>query len=94
MKIRLLLILFSLSFLLSTPSLLRLPRIIPFLDAEVRAASPSILTALREQGLWLVNTDLLSVKKDAEGVCFTFEHRYTGMKDTFHTELLTTCTYD
>ena len=94
MKKRLLAPLIAFSLLLSTPSLLRIPRVLPFLDAEVRAAAPMMLNRLRERGLWLVNTDLKKVIKDAEGICFLWDHRYTAVERSFAPEILTTCTYD
>lgn len=94
MKIRLLITLFSLSLLLSAPSLVRIPIVLPFLDVDVRAAAPAMLQTLREKGLWLVNVDMKSITKDTKGICFTFEHRYTGTSRHYSTELITTCTHD
>ena len=94
MKKRLLAFLIAFSLLLSTPSLLRIPRMLPFFDAEVRAAAPMMLSRLRERGLWLVDTDLKEVIKDAEGICFLWDHRYTTRERSFAPEVLTTCTYD
>ncbi|HLD07578.1 MAG TPA: hypothetical protein VJB60_00765 [Candidatus Peribacterales bacterium] len=91
MNARLLLSLLALSLALSTPSLMRLPQVLPFLEADVRAASPLVLKKLRNDGLWLVNVDMQSVTRDERGLCFHFEHRYTGRGRNDAPELLTAC---
>ena len=90
MRIRLLLSLFALSIILSTPSLVRIPRVLPFLDADVRSAAPKALEELRSQGLWLVNVDILGVEKTNKQICFLWEHRYTS-REKSAPEILTTC---
>src|SRR3989344_6861918 len=74
----LLALLFALSLILSTPSLMRIPRMLPFLHADVREAAPKALTMLRTQGLWLVNIDLQKVERTPDSICFLWEHRYTS----------------
>ena len=92
MNYRLLLSLLSLTLALSMPSLMRLPRIIPFLQPEVRAAAPRMLDELRSQGLWLVNTDLMEIENTADGLCFTWEYRYHGHGGIKDPRIITTCT--
>lgn len=91
MKARLLLSLTALTIALSMPSLLRIPRVLPFLDPEVRAAAPQMLEELRARGLWLVNVDIESVTKEDEKWCIHFVHRYTSRKGTRAPEPITTC---
>jgi hypothetical protein len=79
------------SLLLSIPSMLRIPRFFPFVSADVRAAFPEAQRTLEEQGLWLVNIDLLGVKKDETEICFLWGHRYTSRKGVTQPEEIKTC---
>jgi hypothetical protein len=88
---RLFLSLLALSLLLSTPSLLRLPRVLPFFDPEVRSAAPRALEELRAQGLWLVNVDIRKITQEENKICFQWEHQYTRRGSRSAPELLTTC---
>ncbi len=90
--LRLLLSLSALTIALSLSSLLRIPRILPFIDPAVRAAAPTALNELRVRGLWLVNIDLLSIEQSDEKLCFTFTHRYRGAAGSKLPEIITTCT--
>lgn len=91
MNTRLCLSLTALTLALSMPSLMRLPRMIPFLQSDVRAAAPQMLKELRAQGLWLVNTDLAGIEDTAEGLCFTWEYRYRGHGGIKDLRIITTC---
>ena len=91
MHLRLLFVFFALSILLSIPSMLRIPRFFPFVSADVRAAFPEAQRTLEEQGLWLVNIDLLGVKKDETEICFLWGHRYTSGRGTARPEEIKTC---
>ena len=86
-----LLSLLILSLVLSTPSLMRIPRMLPFLHADVREAAPKALDMLRSEGLWLVNIDLRKIERTAEGICFEWEHHYTSRETKGNPEILSTC---
>lgn len=90
-NLRLLGVLLLLSLLLSTPSIVLIPRYIPFLNAEVRSAAPLALEELRKDGLWLINVEMQSVVRKEEGICFTWEHRYRARGRIEEPEILTTC---
>ncbi len=66
-----------LTTLFSLPSILRIPSVIPFLDADVRAKAPKAIEEIRKEGIWMVNTHLKSVTKDDNGTCFHFDHQYS-----------------
>ena len=91
MNSKLLASLFGISILLSAPSLVRIPLVLPFFHADVRAAAPETVGALREQGLWLVNVDLQNIERKENEVCFHWEHRYTSRTTTSNPHVLTTC---
>jgi len=91
MHSRILLSLLTLSLILSAPSLMRIPRMLPFLHTDVREAAPKALTMLRTQGLWLVNIDLQKVERTPDTICFLWEHRYTSREMRGTPETLTTC---
>jgi hypothetical protein len=84
-------ILLGMSLLLSAPSFLRIPSVLPFLDPEIRAAAPRAMEELRSQGLWLVNVDFLKVEKADEEICFHWLHRYRSRLAIAEPEELTTC---
>ena len=83
-----------LSLLLSIPSLTRIPRMLPVVGSNVRAAAPKALEELRSQGLWLVNTDLMNVKSGRGKICFNWEHRYRSKNIVDDPEHLSTCIYE
>ena len=92
MRNRLLLFcLFALSLLLSTPSLVRLPRFLPFIHADARRAAVVAIEDLRRQGFWLVNVDLVGIARKTGGVCFLWEERYTSRAGTAPPKLSGTC---
>ncbi|MBU2213235.1 hypothetical protein KKC44_02765 [Patescibacteria group bacterium] len=80
-----------LTLLLSAPSLNRIPRMLPFFDAEVRAKAPHGVEELRKQGIWVVNTKLQSIQKQETSTCFTFEHRYRSRGSVADPEEITIC---
>ena len=90
---RLLLSLAALTIVISMPSLLRIPRVLPFLRTEVRAAAPAVLQELRSQGLWLVNADLLGIEESNGILCFTFEYQYRGGGTSSAPRIITPCTF-
>ena len=91
-KMRTCIILLVLSIALSAPSLMRLPRVLPFLHADVRASAPKMLDDLRLRGLWLVNVDLEEVRRGQNAICFYWTHNYTARNRTENSEPITTCT--
>jgi hypothetical protein len=91
MRTKLLPSLLALSLFLSLPSLIRLPRVLPFLHADVRAGAPKALETLRSQGIWLVNIDLVSIQREESQICFTWSHRYSSREGKSPPEILTTC---
>ncbi len=93
MRTKLLLSLLALSIVLSIPSLLRIPRVLPFLDPEVRAAAPQALEMLRSQGFWLVNIDIHDIEAREGQICFLWEHRYSSRKGRAPAAIITTCTH-
>lgn len=88
---RLFLSLLVLALLLSIPSIVRIPRVLPLLRSNVRAAAPEALEELRSKGLWLVNTDLINVEWRDHAICFLWEHRYTSREGKDPAEILPTC---
>jgi len=90
-NLRLLGVLLLLSLLLSIPSIVLIPRYLPFLDAEVRAAAPHALEKLRDRGLWLINVEMQTVERREEAICFIWEHRYRSRSRIEEPEILTTC---
>lgn len=90
-NLRLLGVLFVLSLLLSAPSIVLIPRYLPFLDSEVRAAAPHALEKLRSHGLWLINIEMQSTERRDGEICFTWEHRYRARERIEDPEILTTC---
>jgi hypothetical protein len=88
---KLLVSLFAVSLLLSTPSLLRIPLVLPFLDADVRRTAPQAVDKIREQGLWAINAELHSVEKNSEEICFTWDHQYRKRDGFLKPSIITTC---
>ena len=80
-----------LSLALSIPSLMRLPRVLPFLYSDVRAAAPKMIEDLRSRGLWIVNVDLEEIRRGQNAVCFYWSHNYTARNRTDDSEPITTC---
>jgi hypothetical protein len=83
--------LFTLSILLSIPSILKIPRMVPLASAEVRGAALQAVDMLRSQGIWVVNADLQRIHREEGGICFDWEHRYTARAWTGEPKILTTC---
>ena len=79
------------SILLSVPSFERIPRFLPLLRSEVRAALPEAIHALEARGVWLVNIDLIRIDERVQGTCFRWAHRYTSGRGTDPLEIITTC---
>ena len=79
------------SVLMSIPSLLLLPRTLPFKDPDVRRAAPKALEELRSEGLWLINVEMQHVERKGEQVCFTWKHQYRRRGGFAEPEILTTC---
>ena len=90
-NLQLLLSLFCISFLLSIPSLVLIPRYLPFLDVEVRNAAPKALEELQRDGLWLINTEMQNVERREGSICFTWKHQYRKRGGFADPETLTTC---
>jgi len=91
---RLLVWLFAASLVLSAPSIRRIPSVLPFLQAEVRAAAPQAIEELRAKGLWVVNTDLLKITREENAICFHWEHRYSRPRGLEGREYISTCIDD
>lgn len=91
MHVRLLLAFALASLFLSTPSISRIPRFLPLLQRDVRNALPQTVDALQKKGLWLVNTDLLSIEQRELGICFRWAHRYTSGSGTKKPKTIITC---
>ncbi|MFA7681745.1 MAG: hypothetical protein WCX61_01820 [Candidatus Peribacteraceae bacterium] len=82
----------ALALLVSVPSLILLPHMVPFLQQPVRAAAPLAIRELRKQGLWLVNAELQRIEQTEDGVCFHWKYRYTQrMKTLLQSESYITC---
>lgn len=71
---------------------MRLPRVLPFIHADVRAAAPKMIENLRSRGLWLVNVDLGEISRGQNAICFHWNHSYTARNRTEELESVTTCT--
>ena len=82
---------FCISVFLSLPSIIRLPRLLPFAKAEVRAAITPAMQELRNQGLWLVNVDIEKIERQDEEICFIWNHEYRSREKVYPEELITTC---
>lgn len=80
-----------LSIVMSLPSIVRIPRMLPFLDPAVRAEVPGMLDQLRAEGLWLVNTDLVGIQGKERGICFIWDHRYTSRRGRWPPAPIFTC---
>ena len=80
-----------LTLLLCTPSLLHIPRVVPFLDPEIRSAAPRALDALWQSGIWIYNTELLGAHKEEDNICFSWHHEYRARNYHLQPEILTTC---
>jgi len=83
-----------LTILFSLPSILKISTVLPFLDAEVRAKAPIAIQNLRKEGVWLVNTKLISITREEDKTCFHFDHKYTKRNPGFlipDSKALTTC---
>ena len=91
MKQRLLTTLLATSILLSTPSIMRIPRLIPFLDADVRAIAKGAADELRNQGLWLVNADIQKIEKLDNQICFHWEYEYRSQFRLHTPRIIPTC---
>lgn len=91
MKIKLLTSLLAASLLLSVPSIVRIPRFMPFIKADVRAAAPKAMDELRSMGLWLVNVDMKSIERKGDDICFTWIHQYRSRSEVYESEDITTC---
>jgi hypothetical protein len=95
----LLLVLFTTSLLISIPSILRIPRFIPFLRADVRSLAVESVDMLRGHGMWVINADVRSVREmaseqtetDNEILCMEWEYRYRSRFGDLPVEIVTMC---
>lgn len=94
MNKKLLTTLLAISLFLSTPSIIRIPRVFPFIHAEVRSAAPKAIEQLRSQGLWLSNAELEGIQITDAGICFEWLHRYRRPQGLEKREYITTCIND
>jgi hypothetical protein len=93
-KLSPILICIILTIIFSIPSLIKVPMMMPFLDAEVRAKAPQAIEKLRKEGIWVVNAELIKITKEQDKTCFHFSHEYKGKDSRFRipdSEQLTSC---
>ena len=76
---------------LSIPLLIKIPMSMQFLDSDVRVAAPKAIEDIRSQGLWLVNADLINIRKESEDVCFDWSYTYRSREKTWDPIEISTC---
>lgn len=69
-------------------------RLLPALDANVRAAVAASPTELRKQGVWLLNAKLNRIRNTDDKICVDWKHQYRGGSVTLDSKIITVCPHE